>query len=323
VTPQPYALGTFAHDDGPAFAGLVVDGRVTPLATDGPAPTVSGLVASWDDARDWLQAQADARASSTAGAPLEDLRPLPPLDRFGQVFQAGANYREHVLDLLTAAQRRGDSSDGLSQDARERARAELEERARAGRPFVFQGSPHAICGARDDVVLRADRSQHDWELELAAVIGRRGHRVPREQALDLVAGYTICNDITARDALHRADAAAIGLDWLAAKNAPTFLPTGPLLVPREHAGDIDGLQISLRVNGRLMQDGSTADMLFDLAAIIAHITQSTELRPGDLVLTGSPAGNGASHGVFLAPGDVIEGTITGLGQQQNRCVAET
>src|SRR5262249_5364990 len=143
---------------------------------------------------------------------------------------AGANYREHVLELMAGAERRRDSTDGLTAADRDRARAELDERARTRRPFVFMESANAIVGARDDVVLPHDSEQHDWELELAAVIGRPARRVAREDALDVVAGYTICNDVTTRDALIRPDTRALGLDWLAGKCAPTFLPTGPLLV---------------------------------------------------------------------------------------------
>ena len=114
----------------------------------------------------------------------------------------------------------------------------------------------------------------------------------------------------------------MGLDWLAGKNSPTFLPTGPLFVPAAHAGDPANLRIVLKVNGRTMQDESTADMVFDVAALVSFVSNVTEMRPGDLLLTGSPAGNGASLGVFLSPGDVMEGTITGLGTQRNVCVAE-
>jgi 2-keto-4-pentenoate hydratase/2-oxohepta-3-ene-1,7-dioic acid hydratase in catechol pathway len=179
-----------------------------------------------------------------------------------------------------------------------------------------------MVGAHDDVVLPLDSHQHDWELELAAVIGKPARRVPRHQALDVVAGYTICNDLTVRDALIRPDTRELGLDWLAGKNPPTFLPTGPLLMPAAHVGDPMSLRVTMRVNGRTMQDETTADMLFDVAELIEHISTVAELRPGDIVLTGSPAGNGAYHGVFLQPGDVMEGEITGLGRQRNRCVAE-
>src|SRR5215218_5693064 len=321
TTHTHHALGTFADAEGRAFAGLVLGDRVAALEPHlGAGTTVRALVDDWDGAAERLQALADRLGPAAGEYALADLRPLPPLPTWGTVFCAGANYRRHVLDLLAGAERRGDASDGLTPEERERA--ELDERARSGRPFVFLGSAHAIVGARDDVVLPHDVAQPDWELELAAVIGRPARRVPRERALDVVAGYTICNDVSARDKLVRPDLRALGLDWLAGKSAPTFLPTGPLLVPAAHAGDPLDLRITLRVNGTTYQDESTADMLFDVAALIVHISEAAELRPGDLVLTGSPAGNGASHGVFLKPGDVMEGEITGLGLQRNRCVAE-
>jgi 2-keto-4-pentenoate hydratase/2-oxohepta-3-ene-1,7-dioic acid hydratase in catechol pathway len=318
-----FALGTFAAADGRAFAGLVRGDRVADLGPHlGPDVTVRGLIADWDRTLPRLQALADGLAPEEEAFGLDDVRPLPPVQPAGQVFCAGANYRQHVLELFAGADRRGDSSDGLTAADRDRARAELDERARTGRPFVFMESANAIAGARDDVVLPAGSEQHDWELELTAVIGRPARRVPRERALEVVAGYTIANDLTTRDALIRPDARGLGLDWLAGKCAPTFLPTGPFIVPAVHAGDPQDLRIVLRVNGRPMQDESTADMLFDVAALIAHVSEVAELRPGDLVLTGSPAGNGASHGIFLGPGDVMEGEITGLGMQRNRCVAE-
>ena len=321
--PTRFALGTFAASDGRPFTGLVLGSHVADLGPHlGAEVTLRRLVDDWDGSFPDLQALADRLTPADAAVPIDALTPLAPLDAPGQVFCAGANYRQHVLDLLAGADRRGDSTDGLTAADRAAARAELDERARSGRPFVFMGSANAIVGARDDVVLPYDSEQHDWELELAAVIGRRARRVPREEALDVVAGYTICNDVTTRDALIRPDARGLGLDWLAGKNAPTFLPTGPLLVPAAHVDDPMNLQITLKVNGRTMQDESTADMLFDVAALIAHISEVAELRPGDLVLTGSPAGNGAHHGVFLRPGDVMEGAITGLGVQRNRCVAE-
>jgi 2,4-didehydro-3-deoxy-L-rhamnonate hydrolase len=324
TAPTRFALGTFAAaGDGGAFAGLVLGDRVAGLARHvGAGVTLRALVDDWDRSLPRLQALADGLGPGDAEHAFDELRPLPPLDPWGQVFCAGANYRQHVLDLLAGAQRRGDSSDGLTAADRDAARAELDERARTGRPFVFMESANAIVGALDDVVLPHDADQHDWELELAAVIGRPARRVAREDALGVIAGYTICNDVTTRDALIRTDARGLGLDWLAGKCAPTFLPTGPLLVPATHAGDPSDLRITLKVNDRTMQDESTADMLFDVAALVAHVSEVAELRPGDIVLTGSPAGNGAHHGVFLRPGDVMEGTITGLGVQRNRCVAE-
>lgn len=318
----PFALATLQAPDGRPLPVIVREGRAAPLAPQlGRERTIRELVGEWDEAFPALQALADRLEPRDYDLALDALRPLPPLMP-DQVFQAGANYRQHVLDLMSGAEARGDNSDGQTTASRDAARAELEERLTHGKPFVFVGSTHAIIGARDNVVLPTDCKQPDWELELAAVIGRDARRVSRDQALDHVAGYTICNDVTSRDALIRPDARGMGLDWLAGKNSPTFLPTGPLLVPAAHADDPMDLRIVLKVNGKTMQDESTADMVFDVAALISFVSSVAELRAGDLLLTGSPAGNGASHGVFLADGDVMEGTITGLGTQRNGCVAE-
>jgi 2-keto-4-pentenoate hydratase/2-oxohepta-3-ene-1,7-dioic acid hydratase in catechol pathway len=318
--PPGFALATLAKPDGEPFAALVCDKGVTDLALDlGASVTVRKLLDDWDASLEALEELAAGRRGPVAELSFASLRPLPPFLPVGQVFQAGANYRSHVLELMAAAERRGDDSDGTPAHDREAARRALDERARDGSPFVFLGSAHAIVGATDDVLLPPEFEQHDWELELGVVIGRHASRVPREAAFDAVAGYTMCNDITMRDALVRADVPG-GIDWLAAKNAPTFLPTGPLLVPAKFV-DPTNLRITLRVNGTTMQDATTADIMFDVPRLIEYTSAITELRPGDLLLTGSPAGNGASHGVFLSHGDVIEGAITGLGVQRNRCVA--
>lgn len=318
-----FAIGTFAAADE-ELPGLVSDQRVFDLRRQfGPEASVRKMVDSWDASLARLQEVAEMADSMDADYELAELRPLPPLQPPGQIFQAGANYLQHVIDLMAGAERRGDSSDGLASEAdREAAAAALEERARTGRPFVFLGSAHAMIGANDPVVLPYDCSQPDWEIELAAVIGRPARRLPRERALEAVAGYTICNDLTSRDALNRSDVRALGIDWLAGKNSPTFLPTGPVIVPAGQIADPMSLGVELKVNGRVMQDETTADMLFNIATLIEHISTVAELRPGDLVLTGSPAGNGASHGIFLKPGDVIEARIEGLGVQRNECVAE-
>jgi 2,4-didehydro-3-deoxy-L-rhamnonate hydrolase len=318
-----YGIGTFASTEG-QFPGLARDGRVFNLRKHlGADASVRGILDDWDASLARLQDLANKLAPGDADYELAELRPLPPVQPCGQIFQAGANYHQHVIDLMTGAEQRGDSSDGLTATAdREAAAAALEERARTGRPFVFLGSAHTMIGANDKVVLPYDSTQPDWELELAAVIGRPARRLPRERALEAVAGYTICNDLTSRDALNRSDVRGLGIDWLAGKNSPTFLPTGPVIVPAAQVADPMSLRLELKVNGRVMQDETTADMLFDIATLIEHISTVAELRPGDLLLTGSPAGNGASHGVFLKPGDVIEATIEGLGSQRNECVAE-
>jgi 2-keto-4-pentenoate hydratase/2-oxohepta-3-ene-1,7-dioic acid hydratase in catechol pathway len=330
-----FALGTFARDAGAdgngaasdrgplkSFAGLVIGERVVALERHlGPGTTVRGLVDDWPTSFPRLQAIADDGEQHASDLELASLRPLPPVLPCGQIFQAGANYRQHVLDLISGAEGREDESDGFTADMREDQRRVLDERARSGSPFVFTGSVHALAGAEDDIVLPPEHSQYDWEVELGVVIGRTARRVSREQALETVAGYLVCNDVTTRDALTRPDVPG-GIDWLAAKNSPTFLPTGPLLVPAAHVSNPMELDLTLSVNGQIMQNGTTADMMFDVARLIEYISTKAELRAGDLLLTGSPAGNGSSLGVFLRPGDVIEGSITGLGTQRNRCVAE-
>jgi 2-keto-4-pentenoate hydratase/2-oxohepta-3-ene-1,7-dioic acid hydratase in catechol pathway len=318
----PFALGTFTRRER-EFAGLVTGTRVRDLGDlDDTSPvTVRGLLERWDDA---LPLLADlARGRSGTWLPLEDVAFRAPL-RPGQLLQSGANYRRHVLDIVMAEYRvaRAAGADDRQEDVvRAEGEAMMDARAAGGLPYVFIGLPSAMCGPYDDVVLPAYGTQYDWELELAVVIGRTVRDVDREEALDHVAGYTVCNDLTIRDLVYRPDLQKIGTDWLAAKNAPTFLPTGPYVVPAPFVGDPMDLRITLRHNGALRQDESTKDMIFDVAALVAYTSQLIELRPGDLLLTGSPAGNGTHWNTFLRPGDVMDSEITGLGHQRNVCTA--
>ncbi len=197
----------------------------------------------------------------------------------------------------------------------------MDRRAAEGTPYLFLGLPSSVTGPHDDVTIPAWTQTFDWELELAAVIGREAFRVDREHALDHVAAYTIANDLTARDQVFRRDMPEIGTDWFRGKNGPGFTPLGPWLVAARDVGDPGDLRIRLELNGEVMQDESTKDMLFDVAALIAAASEITPLRPGDLVLTGSPAGNGMALGRLLRDGDVMTGTIGSLGTQRTRVVA--
>jgi 2-keto-4-pentenoate hydratase/2-oxohepta-3-ene-1,7-dioic acid hydratase in catechol pathway len=310
-----YGLGTFSRDGGPPFAGLVVGERVAALPA---GTTVRALLADWSRSSEELQQLADGFGGD--GHDLASLRALPPVLPPGQLFQAGANYMQHLVELMTASKERMHHI--LDESELAAALETLDERARTGTPYVFLGLPHSVSGACDDLVLPAAVDKPDWELELAAVIGTVARNVSHEGALDVVAGYTICNDVTARDHIYRPDLPGIGTDWLAGKNWPGFFPIGPYIVPSVHVGDPMDLRITLRLNGEVMQDSSTADMMFDIARLIEYTSSIAELRPGDVLLTGSPAGNGVHHGRFLRPGDVIESEITGLGRQRNRCVTE-
>jgi 2-keto-4-pentenoate hydratase/2-oxohepta-3-ene-1,7-dioic acid hydratase in catechol pathway len=236
------------------------------------------------------------------------------------VFQSGANYRQHVIDLHVA--HRAPDDDRPEEERRAEAAQIMDRRAAEDLPYVFIGLPSAITGPYDDVVLPAWAEKPDWELELAAVIGRPAHRVSVEEALEYVAGYTIANDLTDRATVFRRDMPQIGTDWLRSKNAPGFTPLGPWIVPTESIADTGDLRVTLKLNGETMQDESTKDMIFNVARMVSYASGTARLLPGDLVLTGSPAGNGMHWGRLLRDGDVMEGSVTGLGTQRTRCVAE-
>ena len=336
---QKYQLGTFSIAGSPPFPGIVRNGKVLALAAlQGLArrlghslscATLLQTLESWeqnqaaldvvaralDEARepqvdDILSAAADASAVRTHA-------PLLPR----QIFCSGANYRKHVVDLIVDGAKARNPDQPLA-EVRAQAEKVMDARAASGKPFVFTALPSAVIGPYDPLIIPFDVKQPDWELELAAVIGKPARRVNRNDALDYVAGYTIANDITARELIPRPDAGGLGMDWLAAKSSPCFLPVGPYITPRQFVGDPQKLQVTLKLNGDTMQDESTADMIYPLAVIIEHISRHVQMWPGDLVLTGSPSGNGTHYNRFIRAGDVLEGEITGLGTQRNPCVAE-
>lgn len=310
---------SLARVQGPDVArlALVVGGRVRQIPHDDVAHLGGSLNAILGDLAAAAPRLAELAAETDAAwRPVEEVTLLAPVEP-RQVIQAGANYRKHVIDLGVAHR---DTKDGRSEEeVREQVAAMMDERAATGIPYFFLGLPTVIAGPADDLVLPAGNPSHDWELELAAVIGRPAFRVGVDEALDHVAGYTIVNDITTRNLVFRKDMPEIGTDWFRAKNQPGFLPVGPYVVPADRVGDPQGLHVTLRLNGEIMQDEGTDDMIFTVAQLISHASQTTTLLPGDLVLTGSPSGNGAHWGRMLRAGDVMEGEITGLGRQVVRC----
>ncbi|MEV0579297.1 fumarylacetoacetate hydrolase family protein [Streptomyces sp. NBC_01463] len=316
----PFALATLSAPDGPPFPALVTaDAQVLDLRAvfgdDGLS--IRGLLEIWDTAA--ARVAALAEDSGPERMPLADFRVHAPVEP-RQVFQSGANYRQHVIDLHVAHR---DPADERSEEERRAEAAEImDRRAAEDLPYVFTGLPSAITGPYDDVVLPAWAEKPDWELELVAVIGRPAHRVSAEEALDHIAGYTIANDLTDRATVFRRDMPQIGTDWLRSKNAPGFTPLGPWIVPTASIADPGDLRLVLKLNGETMQDESTKDMIFDVARVVSYASQTAQLLPGDLVLTGSPAGNGMHWGRLLRDGDVMDGSVTGLGVQRTRCVTE-
>jgi 2,4-didehydro-3-deoxy-L-rhamnonate hydrolase len=330
--PWPFALGMFQRSAAAPFLGIVdPQGGVAAFADlipDWPAelpPATSlySLLQRWDECLARIEARVAEQPPGWNGqtVPMARLRALAPVAEARQVICTGANYRQHVIDLV-AAQGAGAESEGQSvAERRERAAKRVDERARNGIPYAFPKLPGCIAGPQDDIAVPRDAEQFDWELELGVVMGRGAWRVPRERALEHVAGYTIVNDLTRRELVYRSDLKSLGSDWLRAKSGPGFLPMGPLLVPAKFVDPSD-LRLRLRLNDEVMQDESTADMLWDVPAQLAYLSSYVRLLPGDVIATGSPAGNGMHHGRFLRPGDVLTGEIEGLGAQVNRFIAE-
>jgi 2-keto-4-pentenoate hydratase/2-oxohepta-3-ene-1,7-dioic acid hydratase in catechol pathway len=317
-----FGLASVRSETGALSPELVVGDRLVSLTPYGEMRSLIELLEDWDDALARLEAIAGDSAAVAAAPQLDPAQlAVPWVPR--QVFCTGANYKKHVVGLIM-----GDSStrtaehEQLSEEERRtRAEAIMDERAK-GLPYCFVKLPSCVVGPNDEIVLPRNVSKPDWELELGVVIGKRARHVAPEAAMDHVAGFVVVNDVTARDHVFRRDAGALGSDWLSGKCFPTFLPLGPMLVPRKFVPDPYDLTITLSVNGKVYQDESTRDMLFGIERQIAFLSDRVELLPGDVICTGSPYGNGAAFGVFLKPGDIMEGTITGLGTQRNLCVAE-
>ncbi|AZG46231.1 fumarylacetoacetate hydrolase family protein [Gordonia insulae] len=315
-----YGLGTFS-DDRHTFAGVVAGERVLEIADDtlvNGAATVLALLDEWDATRRHLPRLAETARDS--GTLLTDLRIHEPL-RPRHIIQAGANYRSHVMEIIVSGR---EPDDMRSEDELYAAAGKmLDDRAATGSAFLFAGLDSAMCGADDDIHLIGESRQTDWEAELAVVIGRRTDNVTRADALEHVAGFTIANDISARDLQFPAEHRPLGGDWLRAKNRPTFLPVGPFLVPADNIDDYRDLEITLDLNGQRMQQDRAANLIFDVESLVAQASQIAPLLPGDLILTGSPAGNGGKWQRWLQPGDTLTTAITGLSHLHNTCIAPT
>jgi 2-keto-4-pentenoate hydratase/2-oxohepta-3-ene-1,7-dioic acid hydratase in catechol pathway len=185
------------------------------------------------------------------------------------------------------------------------------------RPLLFSKAPSALNGPFDPIRLPRFSGRVDWEVELAVVIGREGKRIAPEAAFDYVAGYTVMNDVSGREAQFGDG------QWFRGKSFDTFAPLGPALLTPDEIGDVDGLRLTSLVNGEVMQEGTTRDLIFDIPTLIAYISQDMTLMPGDIISTGTPAGVGIFRDppVTLMEGDVVECRIDPLGALVNRCEA--
>jgi 2,4-didehydro-3-deoxy-L-rhamnonate hydrolase len=340
-----FALGTFSSNGRAPFAGLVLRDRVVaiealePLLAQagfkfGACATVLELLQHWDGSFSGLSWVARAiehgKAPNVESSfrPLAELRVHAPIPRPGTIYCSGANYKKHVVDLIIAHQDQAQTQGMTEEERRAWGMKLMDERAASGTPFIFIKPQSTVTGPFDPVVVPIDAKKPDWELELGVVIGRRARRVSREQALEYVAGYTVVNDITLREKVFRrkTDSPELGMDFTLSKGAPSFLPMGPYLVPAAFVGDPQRLRVMLKLNGEVMQNEETSDMIFTVARLIEYLSSGVELQPGDVICTGSPAGNGMHYNRFIQHGDVLEGSIAGakagLGTQRNPCILE-
>jgi 2-keto-4-pentenoate hydratase/2-oxohepta-3-ene-1,7-dioic acid hydratase in catechol pathway len=222
------------------------------------------------------------------------LAPIPNPKK--NVVMLGINYREHV-------------------DEGARAR-ELEIKYPEW-PVFFTKPATSVIGNLGKVVNHKVTTKLDWEVELAVVIGKKGRDIPKEKAYDYVFGYTVCLDMTARE-LQRQHG-----QWFKGKSLDTFCPMGPWIVHKSALPDPQQVRLICRVNGEVMQDGNTRDMIFDIPTTIESLSAGLTLEPGDMISTGTPSGVGFARvpPVFLKPGDKVEGEVEGIGNLQVDIVA--
>jgi 2-keto-4-pentenoate hydratase/2-oxohepta-3-ene-1,7-dioic acid hydratase in catechol pathway len=195
--------------------------------------------------------------------------------------------------------------------------AELGDEA-PSEPLLFGKFPSALLGPGEPILIPPEATHVDAEAELCVEIGRGGRRIPETKALDHIAGYRCANDVSARNIQYAES------QWTRAKGFDTFCPLGRELVPVSKLGDGSGLRVVQRLNGEVMQDGSTSDLIFSVPFLVAFVSNVFTLEPGDLILTGTPPGVGWAREpkVSLAPGDLVEVEVEGIGVLANPVAAE-
>jgi 2-keto-4-pentenoate hydratase/2-oxohepta-3-ene-1,7-dioic acid hydratase in catechol pathway len=221
------------------------------------------------------------------------------------IYCAGANYADHAAEMA----------------ARQGKEPEPDPHTQGLQSWHFIKASRSLANPGETVKISDYSKQMDWEVELAAVIGRPAKNVPIEKALGYVAGYTCANDLSARDRgrrPHISETSPFKADWVAHKSFDGSCPLGPWIVPASEIKDPQGLALKLWVNDVLKQDSHTSKMIFTLAEQISHLSSRLTLHPGDLVLTGTPAGVGAGRGEFLKAGDVVKIWIEKIGEISNK-----
>ncbi len=281
--------------------------NVLDVATSGgrrDGDSVRSLLDDWVTAKVRLSILA-ASSGGLPSRPLGSVKLLAPIDRPGAIYCAGANYKDHVLEMART----------------QNIPPEPDPHAVGLQSWHFIKTAGCVIGPNEIVHLPPRSNKVDWEAELAVVIGRTAKDVPVNSALEYVAGYTIANDLSARDFTKRAavpDSSPFKYDWVAHKCFDGSCPIGPWIVPAEEIADPQNLAIELTIGGVIKQKSNTSQMIFTVAEQISHLSGKLTLHPGDIILTGTPAGVGAPRGEFLKAGDEIRITIEGIGELVNK-----
>ena len=283
---------SFTGPQGAAVAGVLRGEQVVDLShrsckplLGATPPTVQALIEQGLD--QWTQRLAAATFDADALRPLSDVHLLAPLPRPGKIVGAAYNFTDALAER------------GMAHPAE---------------PVTFVRSGSTVIGPGAAILVPPDVGNVGYEAELAVVIGRRALRVERQQAMKYVAGYTMHNDVSGSDLIKRD-----GGNFVRGKNLPASAPLGPWLATPDELPDPYRVGIRLDIDGRLLQDGSTATMLFDIADLISWISQRMPLEPGDVVATGTPAGVAAMHTppAWLVPGAIVSIELQGLGRLVN------
>lgn len=299
-----YKLVSYQSNSGPR-AGLVIDDQVFDAAelTGRPSyATVLGILEDWGAAQGVLQ---NVKAGSAKGTPLAQAKLLAPVLWPSAIYCAGANYSDHVKEMAAA----------------QGVKPEPDPHTVGLKPWHFIKSSRSVVGPDATVKVPPASKMVDWEAELVAVIGKPAKDVPLDKALDHVAGYTIANDLSARDLGKRmpvSEASPFRHDWIGQKCFDGACPLGPYIVPATDIRDPQKLAMKLWVNDVIKQDSNTAHMIFTLAEQLSHLSSRITLYPGDLILTGTPAGVGMGRKEFLKAGDVVKIEIENVGTLTNR-----
>jgi len=270
----------------------------------GNGNSVSSLLGDWEAVKVRLSFLA-ASSGGLPNRPLGSVKLLAPIDRPGAIYCAGANYKDHVLEMARS----------------QNIAPEPNPHAAGLQSWHFIKAPGCIIGPNEIVHLPSRSNKVDWEAELALVIGRTAKDVSVNAALAYVAGYTIANDLSARDFTKRAavpDSSPFKYDWVAHKCFDGSCPIGPWIVPAEEIADPQNLAMELSIGGVIKQKSNTSQMIFTVAEQISHLSGKLTLHPGDVILTGTPAGVGAPRGEFLKAGDEVRITVEGIGELVNR-----